>query len=103
MQVIIAKMPRRSINKVVGGQAMTEDIVFSKVQHYVSETSSKGKQDKNNMKNKYCKNKGLSVAKSARKKCTSTCKNCFCCRACRKYIWYRYVKVLKTRSVSHKF
>ena len=72
MQVKIAKMPRRSINKVVGGQAMTEDIVFSKVQDYVSDTSSKGKQDKNNLKNKYCK-KAQSIAKSAGKKYTSTC------------------------------
>ena len=39
----------------------------------MSDTSSKGKQDKNNLKNKYCKNKARSVAISAGKKYTSTC------------------------------
>ncbi|MCG7892797.1 MAG: hypothetical protein N0C80_21395, partial [Candidatus Thiodiazotropha endolucinida] len=69
MQVKIAKIPRRSINKVVGGKAMTEDLVFSKVQDYVSET----KKPDRNIKNKKCTGiKNQASMKSVQKKCKTT-------------------------------
>ena len=43
LQVKVAKKPRKSIHKVVGGKPITEDNVFMNVQEYVSEQSSKSK------------------------------------------------------------
>ena len=43
LQVKVAKKPRKNINKVVGGKAMTEDTVYMKVQDYINEQNTKSK------------------------------------------------------------
>ena len=60
MQVKIAKKPRKSINKIVGGQAMIQDIICNKVQDYVGETNNK-QSDTICFKNKQSSKKGKSV------------------------------------------
>ena len=39
----VAKKSRKSINKVVGGKAITEDTVYMKVQDYINEQNIKSK------------------------------------------------------------